>query len=84
VLINRMNRLQTACITIPALNNSGNVADLINALIGVSGIAYIAVDPTSQTLSVEYDPDYLDTKSLDFFINGAGYLVAITQDEPRP
>ena len=79
-----MNRLQTVRFTIASLNNSRNADDLINALIGVSGISYIAVDAASQTLSVEYDPDYLDPSSLAFIINAVGYQVTIAQAEPRP
>jgi hypothetical protein len=76
--------MQTVRFTIPSLDDPRNADDLINTLIGVSGVSHIAVDAASQTLSVEYDPDYLDARSLDFFINAAGYSVAIAQGEPRP
>ncbi len=75
--------MQTARFTIPSLSDSRWAEDLINALMGVNGIGHIGVDAASQTLSVKYDPDYLDAKSLDFFINAAGYEVMAAQGERR-
>lgn len=75
--------MQTARFTIPSLSDSRHASDLVNALMGVNGVAQIGADAASHTLSVEYDPEYLDTRSLDFFITSAGYAVTQAQGERR-
>ncbi len=73
--------MQTARYTIPSLRDERSADDLVSALVSVNGVANLSVDTRSQTLSVEYDPDYLDARSLGFFIKSAGYPVAAAQGE---
>jgi copper chaperone CopZ len=56
-------------------------ADLGNALTGISGVELVAIDPDARTVSVEYDPAFVDPLWLRRSIDGSGYLVASQNED---
>ncbi len=64
--------MQTAEFSIPALDAS-RVLDLENALIPLSGVARVHVTVPSRSVSVEYDPDFVNEKLIQDLIKNAGY-----------
>jgi hypothetical protein len=79
--LQKVIRMHTARFVIPSLRDARSADDLVSALVSVSGVSDLHVDAITQTLSVEYDPDYLDARSLGFFITSVGYPVAAAQGE---
>ena len=64
--------MQTAEFGIPALDAT-RVLDLENALIPLSGVARVHVTVQSRSVSVEYDPAFVNEKLIQDAIKNAGY-----------
>jgi len=72
--------METVKFVIPKLDESAGVGDLATAILGISGVAGIATDLSSHTVSVEYDPDYVNPKMISGSIEGTGYPVDSLSD----
>jgi copper chaperone CopZ len=65
--------MQQSSLVIPQLETRAQAIDLTNSLLGVSGVGHVAVDESTRTLTVEYDPTHLSEAALKEFVKGAGY-----------
>lgn len=65
--------MQPASLVIRHLDSARQALDLGNSLTCMSGVMHVDVDQATQTVTVDYDPDYLSEGALREFIKGAGY-----------
>lgn len=65
--------MQTAVFSIPHLNANAEATDLGSILLGISGVSHAETDVDAQTVSIEYDPEYVNADFLARTIKGAGY-----------
>jgi copper chaperone CopZ len=71
--------METMDFVVPDLDYAGAV-DLSNALTPLNGVAHVAVDPASHTLTVDYDPAYSTPEMIQSTITGAGYRAESVQE----
>jgi copper chaperone CopZ len=74
-ILERARHMETVKFVIPKLDGSAGVGDLATAILGISGVAGIATDLSSHTVTVEYDPHYVNPKLISGSIEGSGYPV---------
>lgn len=67
---------QTARFDVPGLTEPRDGMDLANAVNALSGVAHVAVDGSGKTLSVTFDPAYVNRQMIEDTIKGAGYAVS--------
>lgn len=73
--------MQSTVFVIPHLDAAG-IVDLSAALTGLNGVGHVDVDPSSGTVTVEYDPQYSNPEIIAGNVKGAGY--PIEGDRARP
>jgi hypothetical protein len=66
----------TVTVMIPSLASPAAVDDLLNALVGVSGVEALHADRERGALTVSYDPQFLDPIYLRQTIERVGYPLA--------
>lgn len=68
--------MQTVRFVLAHVLGRTGVSDLSSALIGISGVGQVAIDPTGQACNVEFDPYYVNARMICGSIEGAGYPVS--------
>lgn len=74
-MMEREAPMHTVQFVISKLDGHGDAGDLSATIVGITGVAHIALDVASRTVSVEYDPKFVSTKMIRGSIEGAGYPV---------
>jgi copper chaperone CopZ len=71
-----MIKVERVEFMVPGLEGNASATDLQNILVGISGVARVDLDAAQHTITVEYDPDYVDPVMLKNSVKGSGYPMA--------
>lgn len=77
-----MARVDQVKLTIPGIRDDASAADLGNVLMGISGVAGIDLNADAHTVTVDYDPSYVDPIMLRNSVRGSGYPAAEPETGP--